>query len=155
MGGEDSAKIRPSYIRAAGGILERRSSAGVQIAIVHRRRYRDADGGPGDHVLPKGKVRHGETLEQAALREVEEETGGRGRIVGPAFSSEYAVGGVPKVVQFFPMSLVEQHPLRDTSEVREVLWVTPGEALRRLTYETERAVLRQAYPQLKATRGDI
>ncbi len=155
MGSEDSTKIDSSCIRAAGGILERRSSAGIQIAIVHRRRYRDADGRPGDYVLPKGKVRQGETLEQAALREVEEETGGRGRVAGPAFSSEYAVGGVRKVVQFFPMALVEQHPLRDTSEVQEVLWLTPGEALRRLTYETERAVLRQAYPQLKGTRGAI
>jgi len=39
--------------------------------------------------------------------------------------------------------------------VQEVLWVVPGEAVRRLTYETERAVLRQAYPQLNATRGAI
>jgi 8-oxo-dGTP diphosphatase len=152
MGTGDPTKIQPSQILAAGGILERRSSAGIQIAIVHRRRYRDVGGKPGDHVLPKGKLRHGETLEQAALREVEEETGGRGRIVGPAFRSEYAVGGVPKVVQFFPMSLVEQSPLRDTSEVLEVHWLTPGEALHRLTYETERAVLHQAYPHLKALR---
>ena len=153
MGTGDPKKLRPSCILAAGGILERRASAGIQIAIVHRRRYRDADGRPGDHVLPKGKLRRGETFEQAALREVEEETGGRGRIVGPPLSSEYTVGGVPKVVQFFPMSLVRQHPLPDTAEVQEVLWLVPGEALHRLTYESERVILRQAYPRLKATRG--
>jgi 8-oxo-dGTP diphosphatase len=139
------------YILAAGGILELRSPGGVRVAVLHRRRYRDADGSPGDHVLPKGKVKPGETLEQAALREVEEETGCRGRIVGPSFPCEYVTAGIPKVVQFFLMSCVTQGTVRDASEVQEVLWLSPGEALARLTYETERDVLRQAYPQLLAT----
>ena len=150
MGSEDRTDDRGPYVLAAGAILERQSPEGVQVVVLHRRRYQDANGAPGDHVLPKGKLQRGETLEQAALREVEEETGCRGRIVGPAFPCEYVAGGVPKVVQFFRMALVEQGPIRDTSEVQEVLWLPPEAALDRLTYETERAVLRQAYPHLSA-----
>jgi len=151
VGTEGCRQAKRSYILAAGGLLERRTPEGLRIAVVHRKRYRDAEGRPGDYVLPKGKVRPGESLEQAALREVEEETGCSGRIEGTAFPSEYMAGGIPKIVQFFRMALVEHGAVRDTSEVQEVLWVSPDEALARLTYDTERAVLRQAYPHLSGT----
>ncbi len=51
-------------VEAAGGIVERDG----RIAVVHRPRY-------DDWSLPKGKLDRGETFEQAALREVHEETG--------------------------------------------------------------------------------
>jgi 8-oxo-dGTP diphosphatase len=148
MRAEDRTKDEGSYILAAGAILERQSPEGLRVAVLHRKRYQDADGRPGDYVLPKGKVEPGESLEQAALREVEEETGCRGRIVGAAFPCEYLVGGIPKIVQFFLMSVVAQGNVHDTSEVQEVLWLSPEAALARLTYDTERTVLRQAYPHL-------
>lgn len=56
-------KRRMRYVRAAGGVVE--ASDGSLLAIVRNGRYD----------LPKGKVELGETLLQAALREVEEETG--------------------------------------------------------------------------------
>ena len=56
-------KRRMRYVRAAGGVVE--ASDGSLLAITRNGR---AD-------LPKGKVEAGETLLQAALREVEEETG--------------------------------------------------------------------------------
>lgn len=43
----------------------------------------------GEWVLPKGKIEPGETPEEAALREVEEETGVRAEILRPAGTSEY------------------------------------------------------------------
>ena len=56
--------------KAAGGVVVRDG----EVVVVHRPRYED-------WTLPKGKLDPGETLEEAALREVEEETGLRCRLV--------------------------------------------------------------------------
>jgi 8-oxo-(d)GTP phosphatase len=55
-------------ILAAGAVLWRKEPFVSDIAIIHKTRYGD------EWCLPKGKVKEGETLEQAALREVKEET---------------------------------------------------------------------------------
>lgn len=114
---------------------------------MHRNRYQDRNGQRGDWVLPKGKPQPGETLEATALREVAEETGFHGRIVGPSFPLTYEAGGVHKVVTFFRMSVEKRGEMlaSDTSEVREVVWLEPAEAFGRLTYAGEREVLREAY----------
>lgn len=136
----------PDVVVAAGGLLERVDDAGaVRIAVLHRTRYRDRHGGAGDWVLPKGKLAPGETLEEAALREVAEETGRRPRIVGPSFPCRYTAAGKPKVVTFFRMTDEGVGPALDVSEVIDVVWLAPREALERLTYDTERAVVAQAY----------
>jgi 8-oxo-dGTP diphosphatase len=133
---------------AAGGVVERAFPDGLRIAVVHRTRYADHQGGDGDWVLPKGKPDKGESLEQTALREVREEAGCTARIVGPGIRSEYLVRGMPKVVTFFRMECVSHGSTIDASEVRDVAWLTLRDALARLTYDTERAVVRQAYPEL-------
>ena len=55
-------------VRAAGGVVARASGDGVEVVLVHRPRY-------DDWSLPKGKLEPGESWEDGALREVEEETG--------------------------------------------------------------------------------
>ena len=137
------------YQLAAGGLVERSSPDGLRIAVAHRTRYADREGGDGDWVLPKGKQDEGESLEDTALREVKEETGCSARIIGPGFPTEYVARGVPKIVMFFRMECLSQRSTIDASEVREVAWLTPREALERLTYDTERAVVRQAFPELR------
>lgn len=132
-------------IRAAGGLLERRAGDRVRIAVVRRRRYRDRDGGAGDLVLPKGKVRAGESLERAALREVEEETGCRPRIVGPARSCEYLAHGKPKVATYFPMACEATGGAPDAGEVAEAMWLVPAEAGARLSHDTERRIVAEVY----------
>ena len=109
------------------------------MAVVRRTRY-------GDWVLPKGKPDGDETLEETALREVTEETGCAARIVGQRYSIEYLVGRVPKVVTFFRMECVAQGFAIDASEIQEVVWLAPPDVFARLTYESERAVVRKAYP---------
>lgn len=148
------ARDGPAYILAAGGLLERDTGDGVQIAVVHRRRYSDRDGTAGDFVLPKGKQQPGESLEETALREVREETGCRGRIVGPTYSSEHLAHGAPKVTTFFRMACDEEGAVRDASEVQAVMWLEPAEAVDRLTYDNERAIVEQAYPDRLPEQGD-
>ena len=141
MGG----KKKPTHILAAGGLLEREADGVVRIAVLRRRRYRDRDGSAGDRVLPKGKVKRRERLAEAALREVREETGCRGRVLGPCHFSEYEADGVPKVTVFFRMACEATGEDVDASEVLEVTWVEPAEAREILTYESEREVVRAAY----------
>ena len=55
-------------ITAAGGVVVRREGRRNRIAVIHRPKYMDWS-------LPKGKLEKGESFEEAALREVREETG--------------------------------------------------------------------------------
>src|SRR5215510_6948468 len=113
---------------AAGGVVERKIDGGVRLAVVRRTRY-------GDWVLPKGKSDGHETTEETALREVREETGCDVRIIGEGHSIEYFVGRALKVVTFFRMEHVADAYYRiDPSEIEEVVWLQPKEALARLTY---------------------
>ena len=114
-------------------------AGGMRLAVVRRARY-------GDWVLPKGKPDRGESIEETAIREVREETGCDVRIVGQRYSIEYFVGRALKVVTFFRMEHVSDgYVAIDPSEIDEVVWLLPREALERLTYETERSIVRQAY----------
>jgi 8-oxo-dGTP diphosphatase len=121
-------------IRAAGGVVLHEG----QIAVVHRPKY-------DDWSLPKGKLEPGETWEEAALREVEEETGVRVRLEYPLTTTHYMVGERPKTVRWWRMAVVEHEPDREPDrEVDQLLWVTPEEAMRLLNYEPDRLLVRQA-----------
>ncbi len=124
-------------IFAAGGIVWKETPEGRKLAVIHRRRY-------DDWSLPKGKLVEGESWEEAAVREVKEETGCDARITGVAGSITYQVKGTSKIVLFFTMEAAGQSLFTDTSEVMEVLWLSPEEALRRLDYAGERELLIRA-----------
>ena len=121
-------------IFAAGGIVWKETPQGRKVAVVHRPRY-------DDWSLPKGKLIGKELWEEAAVREVREETGCDVHITGFAGSALYQTKGIPKIVLFFTMEAVRESALTDFSEVSEVLWLSPGEALGKLDYEEERALL--------------
>jgi 8-oxo-dGTP diphosphatase len=120
-------------IRAAGGVVVR----GGEVLLVHRPRY-------DDWTLPKGKLDADETWEAAALREVEEETGVRARLVSELPSVEYEVRGRPKRVRYWVMEVEEDAGLEPNDEVDELRWLAPAEALDLLTYERDRELLRAA-----------
>jgi 8-oxo-dGTP diphosphatase len=125
-------------IRAAGGIVRRRSPEGVELVIVHRPTYRD-------WALPKGRLNAGETPEAAALREVMEEAACRASIVRPLGTSRYQFRGRRKIVMFWLMDVVEEFPFTPNPEIDALLWVSPEEALRRLDYAQDRALVKEAF----------
>ena len=108
-----------------------------RIAVVHRPRY-------DDWSLPKGKLEPGETWEQAALREVEEETGLRTRLEEELEPAHYLSKGLPKTVRWWRMSLVDEHGSEPDDEVDELRWLTPEEAVALLSYDHDRQLARQA-----------
>jgi 8-oxo-(d)GTP phosphatase len=124
-------------IFAAGGLVWKETPEGRKIAVIHRSRY-------DDWSLPKGKLIDRESWEEAAVREVKEETGCDVRITGFAGSVTYQVRGTRKIVLFFTMEAVGECLFTDSSEVKEVLWFLPEEALGRLDYEGEKALLSRA-----------
>lgn len=103
--------------------------------LVHRPAY-------DDWTFPKGKVEPGETDEECALREVEEETGLRCSLGRELRSTEYTdAKGRPKVVRYWAMEVVGG-ALWFAHEVDEARWVTEAEAAAALTYPRDVEVLR-------------
>lgn len=132
-------KSRPAppepVVRASGGVVRRRRKSGrTEYAVVHRPRY-------DDWSLPKGKLDRGETDEEAALREVEEETGMRCRIVRAAGSTAYTDRhGRDKTVWYWVMEPLEGR-FEPGEEVDALRWLTVDEALALLTYPIDRSLL--------------
>jgi 8-oxo-dGTP diphosphatase len=128
-----SGILTSEYVRAAGGVIVR----GGKICIIHRPDYEDWS-------LPKGKLDGGESHEQAAIREVHEETCLRCRLVAELSPQEYIDRqGRPKTVRWWAMSVISDDGFTPLHEVDEVRWVTPEQAEKALTYEHDRELVRE------------
>ena len=127
---------------AAGGVVFRVGEEGVEIVLVSRR-------SPVLFALPKGKVDPGESLEQAALREVLEETGLQARIVEPLGEVRYwfTEGGgdrVDKTVHLYLMEPTGGHLEDHDHEFDAVGWFHMAEAERLLTHKNQMHILHRA-----------
>jgi ADP-ribose pyrophosphatase YjhB (NUDIX family) len=128
-------------LRAAGGIVwQQRGDAGgnAELILVHRQRY------GGDWTLPKGKLHPGETWQQAALREVREETGCEVELGPFAGTISYPVDDILKVVRFWHMRCLTVDARPHDDEVAAVGWFRPDQAQHQMTYDDERALLSNA-----------
>ena len=109
-----------------------------------RRRGRDSV----TWTLPKGTPDPGETVEETALREVGEETGLEVRIVAPLGAIEYDFvqdgTRIHKTVHYFLMDPVGGDLSQHDREFADVRWVPFGEALRLLSFDTERGLVARA-----------
>ena len=116
-------------VRAAGGVILRDGC----VLVIHRGRY-------DDWSLPKGKLEPGESWEEGALREVEEETGLQATILAPLGATRYTDrGGAEKEVRYFAMRASgEPEPCNEVDEVR---WVPLAEAASLLSYARDARLL--------------
>jgi 8-oxo-dGTP diphosphatase len=120
-------------IDAAGGIVVRDG----RVLLVHRPRY-------DDWTFPKGKLDAGESFEDAAVREVEEETGVRCSLGRELASTRYEVGGRPKLVRYWLMTPESEAPFEPNDETDDLRWLAPEDANGLLTYARDRELLRIA-----------
>ena len=122
-------------VRAAGGLVCRRNEDGTaEILVVHRPAY-------DDWSFPKGKLEPGENEEDAAIREVEEETGLRCRLDRELETTRYRdARGRPKTVRYWLMTPVGGR-LEAANEVDEARFVPVSDAAALLTYARDRGLL--------------
>ncbi|MEU2247382.1 NUDIX hydrolase [Streptomyces sp. NPDC019224] len=135
-------------VRAAGCVLWRRppaSAEGVELCLVHRPRY-------DDWSFPKGKLKRGESLREAAVREVLEETGHH-CVPGVALPMvRYVAHGRPKEVTYWSAEATAGSFVPNR-EVDAVLWLPPAAARARLTQPRDRDVLDAALKTLPEGPG--
>jgi 8-oxo-dGTP diphosphatase len=123
-------------VKASGGVVWRRGSGGLEVALVHRPKY-------DDWSFPKGKLDPGESWEQAALREVEEEIGLRCRLGHELPPTAYADNrGRSKVVRYWMMEPLDG-VFVPSGEVDEMRWVHASDARTLLSYDHDRDLLRE------------
>ena len=122
-------------MKAAGGVLWRRGPGGPEALLIHRPRY-------DDWSFPKGKLKRGESDEEAALREVEEEVGVRASL-GPelAATSYRDIKGRPKTVRYWAIELPEDAEPIAGDGVDDWRWAALDEAAEALTWARDREVL--------------
>lgn len=128
------APVDPPVIKAAGGILQRSTPRGDEVMVVYRKRHQD-------WTLPRGKVKDGESFQEAAMREVQEETGCSCKVGNYLGTISYSDDGVPKVVLFWKMAFIEDRGNKNTDEIGETVWLTIPAAIERLSHAQEKALL--------------
>ena len=143
-----------SVTLAAGGVVLRPYPSGREVLIVHRVKHQDWS-------LPKGKLDPGESPADAALREVEEETGVRAEL-GPALEPmSYPIPSGTKHVWWWAMTPVTGDPTQRPAdgEVDQARFVPVTEVADLLTYPADLALVQQAlattFDTSDAPRADL
>ncbi len=134
---------------SAGGVVYRKSGSAPEVIILTR--------GEGKvFCLPKGKIEKSETPQEAALREVKEETGLNGiieREIGKIkywFYSDEDKASVRKTVTFFLIKYESGDTSDHDTDAEEVRWLPIGEALKIMSYPSEREIAEKAKELLAA-----
>jgi 8-oxo-dGTP diphosphatase len=134
-------------IEAAGGVLWRQGEDGaVEVALVHRPKY-------DDWSVPKGKLKRREHLLLGALREVEEETGARALLGRPLGEIRYLKEGLPKRVRYWVMPYAgpSASAVISPDEVDGLHWLSPKDALERLTWDRDVPPIERFLADLRPT----
>jgi 8-oxo-dGTP diphosphatase len=131
---------------SAGGVVYRRTDTVTEIVIIKPR-------GTERWQLPKGIVDPGELPEVTARREVREEAGIDGAVAAPIAKIEYWYVGddrdgtrvrFHKVVHFFLLIFSGGDVDGHDDEVSEARWLPLDDAVERLAFRNERAVVEKA-----------
>lgn len=138
---------------SAGGVVYRRVEGAIEVALVCVRR-----GGMERWVLPKGLVGEGESLEEAALREVREEAGLEAVIEGAFEPVDFWYYWPPsqrrhryhKTVHYYLMRYVAGETRFHDHEVEEARWFPLAEAATLSAYASDRRLLQEVEAHLGA-----
>ena len=145
----DRPRSGAKLVVSSGGVVVRRRSGGDDVALI-------SVGDPPRWQLPKGKVDPGESVEQAALREVREEAGLDATIEDHLDTIEYwfQQGRGERAVRFhkrvtFSLMRYRSGDVHDhDDEVHEARWVPIDLAITLLKYPTEQRVVEAARERL-------
>lgn len=126
-------------VLAAGAIPWRLVDGEVMVLLIHRTKHKDVS-------FPKGKVDPGESVPQAGVREIEEETGLRVALGANLGTVHYAMpGGGEKTVQYWAAHATETAITNSSfvpnREVEALEWVTVKQARKKLSYPADRDIL--------------
>ena len=137
-------------VHAAGAICWREEDGKLLVAIIHRSRYKDWS-------WPKGKVDPGESLPEAAVREIREETGLRVRLGVPLGVQKYMLqNGAEKVVHYWAARVTNEALKKSTfkpdDEVEKIDWKTPEQARELLTYSHDGEILDKLLEYVSANK---
>ncbi len=143
----DGDQWSPVPVRAAGGVVVRDGAEGVEVLLIFRR---------GAWDLPKGKLDDGETVREAARREVAEEVGIDPGQIGITADLGDTVHGYPwtkrdvyavKTTRWYAMTTTaEQFEPEEREGIEAVAWVPWAEARARVGFETLRTLLDRVDP---------
>jgi 8-oxo-(d)GTP phosphatase len=123
-------------IKAAGGLVLRVTPrVGIEVLIAHRPSY-------DDWALPKGKLDLGESPEEAAVREVLEETGYHCRVVARLPTTRHKVNSGIKEVHWFAMRPLPDSPgFEKNAEIDRIQWASPRRARKVVDYANDRKLI--------------
>lgn len=135
---------------SAGGVVFRKEDGRVEVALIsvgEERRWQ----------LPKGLIGAGETPEETALREVQEETGLQTALLKPLKTIEYWYYATTrhgkrlryhKNVHYYLLRYLSGDTADHDAEVNEARWFEIGAALELLTFKNERNILLLAQEEI-------
>ena len=145
--------LRTERVTSAGGVVLRRVDGRLEVLLCGR----NAD---DLWALPKGTPEPGETLEQAALRVVREETGVQVEVDGVVGDVRYWFSRPQEGVRYFKtvrhylLRPVGGDPSLHDHEFDDVRWFPVPQALKLLTYQNEARMLRQALAMVDGAKED-
>ena len=149
-GAQRDPKLPTTREVSAGGVVYRRTDDGDIEVVLASRRTRRGDLAWG---LAKGGIEAGESKEEAALREVREETGLVAEIEDDLGDTKYMYVWedvrIRKTVHFFLMRWVGGDVGDRDDEMEEIRWFPLERALKRSAYRGERDVLARAAERLR------
>jgi 8-oxo-dGTP diphosphatase len=145
--------MRPASLKkqtSAGGVVFRKSESGFELVLISVR---------NGHAwsLPKGIVDKGETAEEAATREVREETGLTCRILEALGEINYWYYlkeenvKCRKTVSFYLMEYISGDTTDHDAEVDEAVWLSPETALEKISYKGDKTMLQKAIAKLRSS----
>jgi 8-oxo-dGTP pyrophosphatase MutT (NUDIX family) len=134
---------------SAGGVVYRRVDDGIEVVLASRRTRR----GELAWGLAKGGIEEGESHEEAAVREVQEETGLTAEIEASLGETKYFYvwedTRIRKTVHFFLMRHTGGDPADHDDEMEEIRWFPLERAMKRAAYRGEREVIGRAAELLR------